>query len=77
MEPETLPFIYTLPQNSWRLCLYTVRNELQLVYQQQEFLPYYYTENIREGGYRRNDKVRFNQETNSVCRQTRGLSIRR
>lgn len=45
---------------------YKVRNEYNSYINGKTFLPYYYTENIREGGYRRNDKVRFNQDTRTV-----------
>jgi len=41
---------------------YTVNNSYDSFIDQNNFLPYYYTENIREGKYRRNDKVTFDQE---------------
>jgi len=41
---------------------YTVNNRYDSYIDQKTFLPYYYTENIREGKYRRNDKVKFDQE---------------
>jgi len=45
---------------------YTVHNQYNSYIDQKTFLPYYYTENIREGKYRRNDKVTFNQEKREV-----------
>lgn len=45
---------------------YTVHNQYDSYIDQKTFLPYYYTENIREGKYRRNDKVKFDQEKNEV-----------
>jgi hypothetical protein len=38
---------------------YKVRNRYDSYIDRTELLPYLYTENVREGNYRRNDKVRF------------------
>jgi len=40
---------------------YNVNNRYDSYIDQKTFLPYYYTENIREGKYRREDKVKFDQ----------------
>lgn len=45
---------------------YTVFNQYHSYIDKQTFLPYFYTENIREGNYRRTDKVRFNQSEHKV-----------
>jgi len=45
---------------------YTVKNEYNSYIDGASFLPYYYNENIREGNYRRNDKVTFDQKTRTV-----------
>lgn len=45
---------------------FTVNNRYDSYIDQKTYLPYYYTENIREGKYRRSDKVRFYQDTKKV-----------
>lgn len=45
---------------------YNVVNQYDSYIDQKTFLPYFYTENIKEGKYRRNDKVRFDQNNNTV-----------
>lgn len=45
---------------------YTVNNRYDSFIDRKTFLPYYYTENIREGKYRRADKVTFDQNKNTV-----------
>lgn len=45
---------------------YTVNNRYDSFIDRKTFLPYYYTENIREGKYRRTDKVTFDQQKNVV-----------
>jgi len=45
---------------------YTVNNRYDSYIDTKTFLPYYYTENIREGKYRRTDKVKFDQSKNVV-----------
>ena len=45
---------------------YKVRNEYHSYINKNTFLPYFYTENIREGNYRRNDKVYYDQEKRTV-----------
>jgi hypothetical protein len=45
---------------------YKVRNRYDSYIDQKEFVPYLYTENIREANYRRNDKVRFYQSEKKV-----------
>ncbi len=45
---------------------YTVHNEYNSYIDGSTFLPYYYTENIKEGKYRRNDKVTYDQSTKTV-----------
>lgn len=46
--------------------LFTVDNEYNSYIDPETFLPYYYTENIREGSYRRDDLVNFNHATRTV-----------
>ncbi|MDM1295072.1 DUF3108 domain-containing protein [Sphingobacterium sp. N143] len=58
--------LYAAGRTAGAFAIYTVRNEYNSYINSKTFLPYYYTENIREGGYRRNDKVRFNQQTHTV-----------
>ncbi|CAM3800999.1 MULTISPECIES: DUF3108 domain-containing protein [Sphingobacterium] len=58
--------LYAAGKTAGAFAIYTVRNEYNSYINSKTFLPYYYTENIREGGYRRNDKVRFNQQTHTV-----------
>jgi len=41
---------------------YKVRNRYDSYIDQEEMLPYFYTENIREANYRRTDKARFYQD---------------
>lgn len=45
---------------------YKVRNRYDSYIDRTTLLPYLYTENIREANYRREDRVRFNQQTNKV-----------
>jgi hypothetical protein len=45
---------------------YKVRNRYDSYIDQEEMLPYFYTESIREANYRRTDKVRFYQDENKV-----------
>src|SRR5690606_37686471 len=45
---------------------YTVDNRYDSYIDSRTFLPHYYTENIREGNYRRTDIVRFNHRTRTV-----------
>ncbi len=45
---------------------FTVDNRYESYIDQKTYLPYYYTENIREGKYRRNDKVRFYQDKRKI-----------
>ena len=45
---------------------YTVFNQYHSYIDQKTFLPYFYTENIREGNYRREDQVTFNQRLHKI-----------
>ncbi|SEM39252.1 Protein of unknown function [bacterium A37T11] len=45
---------------------YTVHNKYDSYIDQKTFLPYYYEEDIHEGKYRRNDKVKFDQSSRKV-----------
>lgn len=45
---------------------YTVDNRYDSYIDKKTFLPYYYTENIREGKYRRNDKINFDQKARTI-----------
>lgn len=45
---------------------YTVNNRYDSYIDKKTFLPYYYTENIREGKYRRSDKINFNQKARTI-----------
>src|SRR5690606_9531647 len=45
---------------------YTVENRYDSYIDSRTYLPHYYTENIREGSYRRTDIVRFNHRTRTV-----------
>lgn len=45
---------------------YKVRNRYDSYIDKSTLLPYFYTENIREANYRRNDKVHFDQEHNKI-----------
>ena len=45
---------------------YRVRNRYDSYIDQSDLVPYLYTENIREGSYRRNDKARFYQNEKKV-----------
>ncbi len=40
---------------------YNIRDQYDSWIDQKTFLPYFFSEDIREGGYRRNDKIRFYQ----------------
>ncbi|HEX8378236.1 MAG TPA: DUF3108 domain-containing protein [Pedobacter sp.] len=46
--------------------LHKVRNRYDSYVHQTELIPFLYTENIREGNYRRNDKARFYQDQRKV-----------
>lgn len=46
--------------------LFPVENRYNSYIDSKTFLPYFYTENIREGRYRRTDVVRFNHRTRKV-----------
>lgn len=46
--------------------LFTVDNRYNSYIDSKTFLPYFYTENIREGKYRRTDVVRFNHAAKTV-----------
>ena len=46
--------------------LHKVRNRYDSYVHQTELTPFLYTENIREGNYRRNDKARFYQDQKKV-----------
>ena len=43
-----------------------VRNRYDSFIHQTDLMPFLYTENIREGNYKRNDKARFHQEQKKV-----------
>ncbi|GEM65166.1 hypothetical protein SF1_31480 [Sphingobacterium faecium NBRC 15299] len=58
--------LYATGKTAGAFALYTVKNEYNSYIDGKSYLPYYYTENIREGGYRRNDKVTFDQKTRAV-----------
>jgi hypothetical protein len=45
---------------------FTVNNRYDSYIDKKTFLPYYYTEDIREGKYRRNDKISFDQKAKIV-----------
>lgn len=45
---------------------YTVNNRYDSYIDKKTFLPYYYTENIQEGKYRRNDKINFDQTSRTI-----------
>ena len=45
---------------------YKVRNRYDSYIDKKTFLPYLYTENIREDNYRRNDKARFSQAEKKI-----------
>jgi hypothetical protein len=45
---------------------FTVNNRYDSYIDRETFLPYYYTENIREGKYRRSDKIYFDQEARTI-----------
>ncbi len=45
---------------------YKVRNRYDSYIDRKTFLPYLYTENIREDNYRRTDKARFNQAERKI-----------
>lgn len=45
---------------------YTVNNRYNSYIDKETYLPYFYSENIREGKYRRNDQVRFDQKSRTI-----------
>lgn len=45
---------------------YKVRNRYDSYIDRTDLIPYFYTEDIREASYRRNDRVRFYQDQNKV-----------
>lgn len=45
---------------------YKIRDHYDSYIDKEELTPYFYQENVREGGYRRADKARFNQDTRKV-----------
>ena len=45
---------------------YKIRDHYDSYIDREALTPYFYQENIREGGYRRTDKARFNQKTRKV-----------
>jgi hypothetical protein len=45
---------------------YKVRDHYDSYIDRNDLTPYFYQENVREGGYRRADKARFTQETGKV-----------
>ena len=45
---------------------FTVNNRYDSYIDKKTFLPYYYTENIKEGKYRRNDRISFDQPARIV-----------
>jgi hypothetical protein len=45
---------------------YKVRDHYDSYIDKVELTPYFYQENVREGGYRRADKARFNQESRKI-----------
>ncbi|MDB5019356.1 MAG: hypothetical protein JWQ28_483 [Pedobacter sp.] len=45
---------------------YKVRDHYDSYIDKAELTPYFYVENVREGGYRRADKARFNQDSRKV-----------
>ena len=45
---------------------YKIRDRYDSYIDKDTLTPYFYQENIREGGYRRNDKARFTQSTRKV-----------
>ncbi|MGN7205268.1 DUF3108 domain-containing protein [Pedobacter sp. SAFR-022] len=45
---------------------YKIRDHYDSYIDRETLTPYFYQENIREGGYRRTDKARFNQKTRKV-----------
>lgn len=47
--------------------LYKVRNRYDSYIDMETLTPYFYTENIREGSYRRGDKARFFQEKRRIA----------
>ncbi len=51
---------------------YKVRNRYDSYIDRTSLLPYYYTENIREANYRRNDKAQFDQVQNKIT-ATKGV----
>ncbi|UIR55315.1 DUF3108 domain-containing protein [Sphingobacterium sp. SRCM116780] len=58
--------LYATGKTAGAFAIYTVKNEYNSYIDGKSYLPYYYTENIREGGYRRNDKVTFDQKNKAV-----------
>lgn len=45
---------------------FTVNNRYDSYIDKKTFLPYYYTEKIQEGKYRRNDKINFDQKGRKI-----------
>ncbi|MFC6103722.1 DUF3108 domain-containing protein [Olivibacter domesticus] len=50
---------------------YNIRDQYDSYIDQKTYLPYFFSENIKEGKYRRNDKIRFYQEKKKI-EATRG-----
>ncbi|QNL52428.1 DUF3108 domain-containing protein [Olivibacter sp. SDN3] len=50
---------------------YNIRDQYDSYIDQQTYLPYFFSEDIREGKYRRNDKIRFYQHKKKI-EATRG-----
>lgn len=50
---------------------YNIRDQYDSWIDQKTFLPYFFSEDIKEGGYRRNDKIRFYQSKGKIS-ATRG-----
>lgn len=50
---------------------YNIRDQYDSYIDQKSYLPYFFSENIKEGKYRRNDKIRFYQDKKKI-EATRG-----
>jgi len=50
---------------------YNIRDQYDSYIDQDTYLPYFFSENIKEGKYRRNDKIRFYQQKKKI-EATRG-----
>lgn len=50
---------------------YNIRDQYDSYIDQETYLPYFFSENIKEGKYRRNDKIRFYQQRKKI-EATRG-----